>query len=69
MTTLAWWMRIVGVFYLLQFVMMALVRAPIRAVGPTGAPAQASAGEPMAKLLVDTWVTLGLEVAVMGPCC
>jgi hypothetical protein len=42
MTTLAWWMRIVGVFYLLQFVMMALVRAPIHAVGPTGAPAASS---------------------------
>lgn len=34
MTRLKWWMRIVGVFYLLQFVMMTFVRAPIRAFGP-----------------------------------
>ncbi|MFN2502820.1 MAG: BphX family protein [Acidimicrobiales bacterium] len=63
---LAWWMRVVGVFYLLQFVMMAVVRAPIRTAGPEGALAQADAGEPVARFLVDTWLTLGLEVGAIG---
>ena len=54
MTKLKWWLRIIGVFYLLQFVMMAFVRAPIRAVGPVGVLAQASAGDPTAKFLVDS---------------
>jgi len=66
MATLTSWMRVVGVFYLLQFVMMAVVRAPIRAVGPRGALAQAEAGEPLAKFLVDTWLTFGLEVGAIG---
>ena len=66
MIKLKWWMRIVGVFYLLQFVMMAFVRAPIRALGPEGALAQASTGDPMAIFLVDTWVAFGLEVGVIG---
>ena len=66
MTRLKWWMRIVGVFYLLQFVMNAFVRAPIRSVGPEGALARASAGDPTARFLVDTWVTFGLEVGAIG---
>jgi len=66
MTRLTWWMRIVGVFYLLQFVMMVFVRAPIRAVGPQGALAQAAAGDLTASFLVDTWVTFGLEVGAIG---
>ena len=66
MTRLTWWMRIVGGFYLLQFVMMVFVRAPIRAVGPQGALAQAAAGDLTASFLVDTWVTFGLEVGAIG---
>ena len=65
-TKLTWWMRLVGVFYLLQFVMMAFVRAPIRTFGPDGALAQADAGEPVASFLVDTWLTFGLEVGAIG---
>ena len=66
MTKLTWWMRIVGAFYLLQFVMMVFVRAPISAVGPKGALELASAGDPLARFLVDTWIAFGLEVGVIG---
>ena len=62
------WLRVVGVFYLLQFVGMALVRAPIRAFGPDGALARADAGDPLARFLVDTWFTFGLEVGAVGVC-
>ncbi len=59
-------MRVVGSFYLLQFVMMVFVRAPIQAIGPKGALALASAGDPLARFLVDTWIAFGLEVGVLG---
>lgn len=65
-TTLGWWMRSVGVFYLLQLVMLVFVRAPIRAQGPPGALALAAAGDPMARFVVDTWVIFGLEVGAIG---
>ena len=68
MNKLTWWMRIVGVFYVLQFVAMAIVRAPIRTFGPDGALAQADAGEPVARFLVDTWLIFGLEVLAVGVC-
>jgi hypothetical protein len=60
------WMQIVGAFYVLQFTMMAFVRAPIRALGPAGALEQADAGNPIARFLVDTWVIFGLEVGGIG---
>jgi len=66
MIKLKWWLRIVGVFYLLQFVMNSFVHAPISAVGPEGALARASAGDAMARFLVDTWITFGLEVGAIG---
>ena len=66
MTRLGWWMRIVGSFYLLQFVANAIVLAPIRAFGPAGALNEAAAGNPIARFLVDTWVTFGLEVGAIG---
>ena len=59
-------MRIVGAFYVLQFVMMVFVRAPIQAIGPEGTLALASAGDPLARFLVDTWIAFGLEVGVLG---
>lgn len=37
MTALRWWLRIVGLFYVLQAVSMVFVRAPIQAAGPPGA--------------------------------
>ena len=66
MTRLKWWLRIVGVFYLLQFVTNALVLAPIRVVGPEGTLARAAAGDATARFLVDTWITFGLEVGAIG---
>jgi hypothetical protein len=45
MQTLRWWLRIVGVFYVLQFVLNAIVHAPISTVGPKSALALASAGD------------------------
>lgn len=63
---LARWLQIVGVFYVLQFVAMAFVRAPIRTFGPEGALDLADAGDPIASFLVDTWVTFGLEVGAVG---
>lgn len=59
-------MRIIGVFYLLQFVMAAIVRAPVRAFGPEGTLSLEAAGDPMARFLVDTWVGFGLESAAIG---
>jgi hypothetical protein len=66
MTKLRWWMQIVGVFYVLQFVMVALVRAPIRAQAPADSLARAAAGDPLANFLIDTWVTFGLEMLAIG---
>jgi hypothetical protein len=66
MTRLRWWMRIVGAFYMLQFVMVALVRAPIRAQAPPDTLARAAAGDPLANFLIDTWVTFGLEMLAIG---
>jgi len=66
MQTLRWWLQIVGVFYVLQFVLNAIVHAPISTVGPKDALALASAGDPLAKFLVDTWVTFGLEIGAIG---
>jgi hypothetical protein len=60
------WMQVVGAFYVVQFVMMAVVRAPIRTFGPEGALAKAGAGDPLAEFLVDTWTTFGFEVAAVG---
>ena len=65
---LTWWLRIVGVFYLLQFVAMAFVHAPIRTFGPPGVLARADAGDETASFLVDTWFTFGCEVAAVGAC-
>lgn len=66
MKSLIWWMRIIGAFYVLQFIMMAIVRAPIRAFGPEGTLSSEAAGEPLARFLVDTWVGFGLESAAIG---
>jgi len=62
----AWWLRIVGTFYLLQFVAVALVRAPIRSLAPVDALARSAAGDRLAMFLVDTWVTFGLETGALG---
>ena len=60
------WMRIVGAFYLAQFVAMVIARAPIRTFGPDGALDAADNGDPIAEFLVDTWTTFGIEVGAIG---
>lgn len=66
MSTLKWWLRIVGAFYVLQFVANAILRVPISALGPSDALDRAAAGDPLANFLVDTWVIYGLEVGAIG---
>ena len=66
MTRMTWWMRIVGALYMFLFVAATFIRLPIRAEGPDGVLYQAAAGDPTAKFVVDTWVTLGLELGVIG---
>ncbi len=66
MNALIWWIRIVGGFYLLQFFMVAIIRAPIRAMGPEGTLSLEASGDPLARFLVDTWVGFGLESAAIG---
>jgi hypothetical protein len=60
------WMRIVGIFYLANFVAMAIVHAPIRTFGPDGALDAADAGNEIAEFLVDTWTIFGIEVGAIG---
>ncbi len=66
MQMLKWWMRIVGAFYVLQFFVMAFVRAPIKALAPEGTLELAAAGDRLARFLVDTWIAFGIEVGVIG---
>jgi hypothetical protein len=65
-TSLKWWMRAVGSLYMFLFVAAALLRIPIRAEGPPGVLEAASAGDPVARFVVDTWVTLDLELGAVG---
>ena len=60
------WMRVIGAFYLIQFVGMAFVRAPIRTFGPAGTLSKAAAGDSLARFVVDTWTIFGLEVGAVG---
>ena len=63
---LSGWMRIVGAFYVLLFVMCAIVKAPIHSEGPGGVLALADAGDAVARFVVDTWVTFGLYLGAAG---
>ena len=56
----------VGAFYIVQALMMIVVRAPIRTFGPKGVLARADAGDPVAAFVIDTWTTFGFEVAAVG---
>ena len=62
----AWWMRIVGAFYLLLFVLCAIVRIPIAVEGPEGTLEKADMGDPLASFVVDSWVTYGIMLGVIG---
>ena len=65
MVNVKWWLRLVGVYYVVQFVTNAIVHAPISTVGPQDALARA-AGDPTARFLVDMWITFGLEILGIG---
>ena len=65
MITLQLWMRIVGGYYLLLCA-GALARQPIRTEGPPGVLESAAQGDATARFVVDTWVTLGLLIGVLG---
>ncbi len=62
------WLRCVGGLYLLQALVVGIIRVPIRVLAPAGTLERAAGGEPVARLLVDTWVTLGLEFGTIGAC-
>src|SRR6266545_7060236 len=66
MTRLRWWLRIVGALYVVDFVMKTFVKAPIRSVGRADVLDLAAAGDPAARLAVDTWVGFGLETGAVG---
>jgi hypothetical protein len=63
---LKWWMRAVGSLYVLLFVACAILRIPIKEEGPPGTLTRAASGDPIARFVVDTWVTLGLEFGAVG---
>ncbi len=67
MKRLKWWMRIVGGFYLLLFVgTLPAISFPTQSrIGPY--PGLAELADTVAfELLVETWFTFGLELAVIG---
>ncbi len=59
-------MRIVGCLYLFLFTAAAILKMPIRMLGPTGTLARAADGDAMAMFLEDTWVILGLAILSIG---
>jgi hypothetical protein len=63
---LRWWLRVVGALYLVMFAAAAVLRLPVRVMSPADTLHRAAAGDPTARLLVDTWLTLGLEFFVVG---
>ena len=66
MAKLKLWMRIVGVFYLVQLVVMIIIKGPIRTLAPENTLELAAAGDRLAMFLVDTWIAFGIEVGVIG---
>jgi hypothetical protein len=63
---LKWWLRVVGVFYLVQFVAVAIAKSPISVEGPPGLLNRAAHGDPTARFVIDTWITLGVYLGVLG---
>ena len=59
-------MRSVGALYLVLFVAATILRVPIRVEGPEGVLERAALGDPTSKFVVDTWVTFGLALGVLG---
>src|SRR2546429_526582 len=63
---LTWWMRGVGMLYLLVSVVAIGPRVPIRAEGPPGVLDRAAAGDAVARFVVDTWTMFGLYMGAIG---
>lgn len=65
MNPLKWWMRVVGTFYLVLFVVGSIVKLPVKMTleqaGITYQP-----GNFVHMFLADTWVMFTLEIAVIG---
>lgn len=66
MIALAWWMRAVGLLYLLMAFVILIPHVPIRAEGPPGIMDQIAAGNPVARFALDTWIMFGLYIGVVG---
>lgn len=66
MSKLKLWMQVVGVFYLVQAIVMIVVKAPILTLAPENTLDLAAGGDKMAMFLVDTWIAFGIEVGVIG---
>ena len=66
MTQMKWWMRAVGALYLFMFIAAAVLRIPIEVEGPPGVLGLAAAGDPVARFVVDTWVTFGIYIGAVG---
>jgi hypothetical protein len=66
MNGLRWWMRAVGALYVFLFVAAAILRLPIQVEGPEGVLALAAGGDPVARFVVDTWVTFGIYLGAVG---
>jgi hypothetical protein len=59
-------MRAVGVLYVFLFVAAAVLKLPIEVEGPDGVLGLAAAGDPVARFVVDTWVTFGIYLGSVG---
>lgn len=66
MDELTWWMRVVGVLYLFMAFVSIGPRIPIKAEGPPGILEDASAGNPVARFVLDTWTMFGLYMGAVG---
>ena len=65
MKSLKWWMRAVGTFYLLLFVIGAIIKLPVeQTLGQAGIMLDQT--NLAHRFLVDTWVMFALELGVIG---
>lgn len=65
MNSMKWWMRIVGSFYLLLFVVGAIIKLPVTQTLAQGG-VELQPANLAHRFLVDTWVMFGLELGVIG---
>lgn len=65
MKPLKWWMRIVGTFYVVLFVVGSIVKLPVKMTLEQAGIAY-DPGNFTHMFLADTWVMFTLEVAVIG---